>query len=265
LKQRILTGAIAGAAFLGLLAVGGNWFAALIVLMAIIGFDEYVRMNKLKDHRITWLVGMIALILLTLPWEMHRFTYELNEVGLIWGAAFVLMAATVLSKNKITIDMVSLLFLGVVYIGVGFHYMIMTRWIPEHGLFWTLLIFVSIWATDSGAYFVGSKFGKHLLWPVISPKKSVEGALGGILIAIVAALCFSLARPELLSPARAVLIGVVIAVSGQLGDLMQSAYKRVKGIKDTGTILPGHGGILDRVDSWLIVFPLVHWLALIPS
>src|SRR5206468_9953717 len=117
--------------------------------------------------------------------------------------------------------------------------MISTRWIEEGGLFWTLLVFVCIWTTDSGAYFTGSWLGKTPLWPTISPKKSMEGAVGGVVLSIVAAVVFALIRPELLSLLHAVCIGFLIAVVGQIGDLIQSAYKRVKGIKDTGTILPG--------------------------
>lgn len=148
---------------------------------------------------------------------------------------FLLLAITVLSKNKITIDHIAMMFLGMVYVGIGFHYMIETRLMEGDGLFWTLLIFLCIWASDSGAYFTGTWLGRTPLWPTISPKKSVEGSLGGVAIAVVVAIVFALVRPELLSIGHAVLMGAVIAIVGQLGDLMQSAYKRVKGIKDTGT------------------------------
>ncbi len=86
------------------------------------------------------------------------------------------------------------------------------------------------------------------------PNKSIEGSIGGIVLAVIVALAFAFFQPHLISLSRALQLGAVIAIVGQLGDLMQSAYKRVKGIKDTGTVLPGHGGVLDRVDSWLIVF-----------
>ncbi|MBP1991302.1 phosphatidate cytidylyltransferase [Paenibacillus eucommiae] len=263
MKQRIVTGLIAGIAFISFLALGGYWYSGLILLLSIIGYDEYLRMNGYKKYKLTSLVGLIALVLLVIPWETKDYSLNVDATAIIWITLFVLLSITVLSKNAITIDQVSVLFAGIVYIGLGFHYMISTR-IPEHGFFWTILVFVCIWSTDSGAYFVGSKLGKHKLWPQISPKKSVEGSIGGIVISILAALAFAWASPELLTYLDAVLLGVVIAVVGQLGDLIQSAYKRVKGIKDTGALLPGHGGVLDRVDSWLIVFPFIHWLGLIP-
>lgn len=258
MKQRVITGAIAGAVFLALLAWGGFAYAALIMVLAIIGYYEFVRMIGLKSFPLTALFGLIGTLLLSAPWSVFDML-PLPERGasVIWLVLFGLLAVTVFTKNRIPIDQAAQLFLGVVYLGFGFHYMIETR-LPEHGLFWTLFVFAGIWVTDSGAYFVGSKLGKHPLWPAISPKKSVEGAVGGVAAAVVTAIIFALLAPDRVSIVHALWLGIVIGVVGQLGDLMQSAYKRVKGIKDTGTILPGHGGVLDRVDSWLIVFPFLH-------
>ncbi|MNJ70851.1 Phosphatidate cytidylyltransferase [compost metagenome] len=122
----------------------------------------------------------------------------------------------------------------------------------------------AIWSSDAGAYFTGRRFGKNKLWPAISPNKTVEGAVGGIVLAVIAAVLFALFSGGLLSVGRALLLGASAAVVGQLGDLIQSAYKRVYGIKDSGKLLPGHGGILDRCDSWVVVFPFVHILMLLP-
>jgi phosphatidate cytidylyltransferase len=264
LKQRIVTGVIAGLVFITFIILGGYAYAGLILLLSIIGYNEYIRMNGYHKFKVTSWVGLIALLFLAIPWETGQFFLNVDSTAVIWLAMFLLFTITVTSKNSITIDQISVILFGAIYIGIGFHYMISTR-IPDNGLFWTVLIFVCIWAADSGAYFVGSKMGKHPLWPQISPKKSIEGAIGGVVVSILFALVFSLFVPELLSYGRAIILGLVIAVVGQLGDLMQSAYKRVKGIKDTGTLLPGHGGVLDRVDSWLIVFPFIHWLGLIPN
>lgn len=130
--------------------------------------------------------------------------------------------------------------------------------------FWTFLLLGSIWSSDAGAYFVGKLIGKNKLWPSISPNKTVEGALGGIAIAIVTSLVFAWASDGLLTWERAIFIGLAAAVVGQMGDLIQSAYKRIYNIKDSGNLLPGHGGILDRCDSWIVVFPFVHILMLLP-
>lgn len=263
MKQRIVTGVVAGLLFITLLILGGYWYAGLIVVLSIIGYREYIQMNGFAKYRFSSLIGLVALLLLTIPWEMLDISLPMNSTAIIWMAMFVLLFLTVASKNTITIDQVSVILLGAIYIGLGFYYMIATR-TPDHGLFWTILVFVCIWGTDSGAYFVGSKLGKHPLWPQISPKKSIEGAVGGIVISMVVALGFAWYAPELLSVGTALALGFVIAIVGQVGDLIQSAYKRVKGIKDTGTLLPGHGGVLDRMDSWLIVFPFIHWLGILP-
>jgi len=265
LKQRIITGVIAGAAFLGLLFLGGYGYAALILAMAAIGYYEYIRMFGLLKEKAAGILGLLLVLFLAVPWEMKAFGAwtDTHYDMALWIGAFVLLALTVISKNRFTIDQAAVVALGAIYIGFGFHFMISTRLLETGGLFFTLLAFVCVWASDAGAYFVGVKFGKTPLWPTISPKKSVEGSIGGVIIAMIAAVVFALIQPDLLSVPKALLVGFVIAVVGQFGDLIQSAYKRVKGIKDSGNILPGHGGILDRVDSWLIIFPVLSWLHLL--
>lgn len=265
LKQRIISGVIAGAGFILLLWLGDIWFAGAILLLAWLGFDEFLRMNGLRKHKWTAFLGHAGTAALVIPWDNFGLSSWFEAEQVIWVMLFVLLAITVTSKNQITIDQMAMFFIGMVYVGIGFHYMIETRLMDNNGLFWTLLIFICIWASDSGAYFVGSAIGKRPLWQTISPKKSIEGAVGGVVISILAALCFAYFRPDLVGYAEAVYIGAVTAVVGQLGDLMQSAYKRVKGIKDSGSLIPGHGGVLDRTDSWLIVFPFLHLLSFIPN
>lgn len=262
MKQRLVTGILGGAGFLALLVWGGYAYAALLLLLAVIGMFEYNRMNGMNPSGISAGVALIGMILLVFPWSDWT-DWTPNWEAIVWITLFALFAITVLSKNKIQLDQIALLFTGVVYIGTGFHYLLLTR-LSEQGLFWSLLICVCIVLTDSGAYFIGKWLGRTKLWPSISPNKTVEGSLGGIVVSIIAASCFSLYNPDLLSIGQAVWVGVVVAIVGQMGDLIQSAYKRVRNIKDTGSLLPGHGGVLDRFDSWLIVFPFVHLLAILP-
>lgn len=271
MRTRIITGVLAGAAFIGMLAIGGYAYAGLIALMALIGYDEFVRMNKLGRTQAAVLCGYAGLALFLVPAFKPGLTYEdyVTPERLIWFLLFILLGATVLTKNRTTVDQAAYLFLGAAYLGIGYRYMIETRLMGEHGLFWTLFVFLAIWASDAGAYFTGSLIGKAKLWtltklwPAISPNKTVEGALGGIVLAVIVTVSFHFASPELVGLGRAAALGVVIAVVGTLGDLIQSAYKRVKGVKDSGTLLPGHGGILDRTDSWLIVFPFLHLIGLL--
>lgn len=260
MKQRIITGAIAGAVFLLLLFLGGYWYSGMIFVLAMVAYSEYLRMNRLKIVKAGSLISFAGLFMMTFP-LIEPTLHQL--IVFIWITMFALFVMTVVSKNKMTIDAVATYLLGMIYIGFGFHFMAATGDLQD-GRFWALLIFVSIWATDSGAYFTGYTLGRKPLWPAISPKKTIEGSLGGIVFAVIAAVCFSLYAPDLLPLGKSVVLGLVIALVSQMGDLIQSAYKRVKGIKDTGTILPGHGGVLDRTDSWIIVFPFLHLLSLLP-
>lgn len=115
-----------------------------------------------------------------------------------------------------------------------------------------------IWATDSGAYFIGKATGKRKLWPEISPNKTVEGSLGGVVCALIVAILFGLFADMNATVLTLMAITVILSIFGQLGDLVQSAFKRHFNVKDSGNILPGHGGILDRFDSLLFVLPLLN-------
>jgi len=264
LKQRLITGVIAGAGFLTIVYVGGIWLTLLLAVIAMLGYYEYSKLENFKGYELIVIIGYAAIIYTVIPWDYYGWNFFPSPTDMIWLFMFVFMALPVIYKNKLTIDQVSFMFLGTVYLSFGFHYMVLTRLLDD-GLFWTILIFACIWAADSGAYFTGSAVGKHKLLPEISPKKTIEGAIGGVVISVAAALCFYGFKPELLPLSNAIILGVVIAIAGQLGDLIESAYKRIRNVKDSGSILPGHGGILDRCDSWLIVFPVVYILSLLPQ
>jgi len=263
MAQRLVTGITAGAFFVAMLLLGNWYYSLLLTLLAVLGYREYVKLNGLPPGRWDVLCGFAAAALLSMP-RMPFGWHVLPIANWMWLILFVLLAATVLSKNRIDLAQASLLFLGTVYIGLGFRFMSETRDLP-HGVFWALLTFFCIWASDAGAYFIGKAIGKTKLWPEISPNKTVEGAVGGLVIAVLVALIFCLIEPDWLSYGRAIGFALAAAVAGTLGDLIQSAYKRFRGVKDSGNLLPGHGGVLDRTDSWLIVFPLVHFLHLLPQ
>jgi phosphatidate cytidylyltransferase len=168
----------------------------------------------------------------------------------------LLLAYTVVTKNRFTFEDVSFSILSAIYVGIGFYFFIETR---QAGIVYVFYSLFLIWATDSGAYFVGKAMGKNKLWPEISPNKTVEGSLGGVICAVIVGVLFSLFSTTI--PASLVTmmgITVVLSVFGQIGDLVQSAFKRHFNVKDSGNILPGHGGILDRFDSLLFVLPLLH-------
>ncbi|CAM3937484.1 phosphatidate cytidylyltransferase [Paenibacillus alkaliterrae] len=263
MKQRIITGVIAGALFISIAIFGGWLYTGLLVLLAIIGFTEYVRMNGVAWSDPSSLLGYASVLLFVLPWAEWGIKMP-SDLTILWMLAFLLLAVTVITKNRTTLDGAALMLLGALYVGYGFVAMIEIRQMEQNGLFWTFLTFFCIWASDIGAYFFGRAFGKTKLWPSISPNKTIEGALGGVLLSLAVSAVFALTASELIEWPKALLIGLIAAVAGQFGDLIQSAYKRVRNIKDTGSLLPGHGGVLDRCDSWLIVFPLLWLTELLP-
>jgi phosphatidate cytidylyltransferase len=140
-----------------------------------------------------------------------------------------------------------------------FAYILLLRFIPGNdGLIYTLFTILVTWGNDTAAYFIGINFGKHKLSPRISPKKSVEGSLGGVLGGIVAAIIVAVVfHKAILSM---IVLGILVVIAGQFGDLIESIIKRNAGVKDSGTFMPGHGGVLDRFDSLLIAGPVVYYL-----
>src|SRR5690606_3824600 len=147
--------------------------------------------------------------------------------------------------------------LSVLYIGIGFFYFVQIR---EEGLVYLFYALFVVWVTDSGAYFVGRRFGKRKLWPEISPNKTVEGFFGGIISGLVVAILFILFSSIQIPFFQLIIVTIIISIFGQMGDLTESALKRHYGVKDSGNLFPGHGGILDRCDSWLFVLPLLHFM-----
>jgi len=258
LKERFIYGTLATAVFITLLLFGSYIFAGGILIMAIIGYVEFVRIYGLKLTFVAPWLGVLGLISIVVPWNDYDLHF-LNFETTLWLLLLLLMGLTVLTKNRIKLAELAPLFLGVVYIGFGFHYMIEVRAL---GLFWALLVFTTIWGSDIGAYLFGGWFGKRKLWPKISPNKTWEGAIGGVATSLVIAFVFVLIDSEQLSWSMAIQIGIVASVLGQIGDLIQSAYKRSAGVKDAGNLIPGHGGILDRCDSWIIVFPFIYYFIL---
>jgi phosphatidate cytidylyltransferase len=259
MKQRIITGVIAAILFVGFVLYGGWPFTIAVYILASIGLYELIRMKRLSLLSVPALLTLILLWIILVPSNALQ-TFELfwlSKVELTFVVVLLLLSYTVVSKNTFTFDDASFLLMSTIYVAMGFYYLNEARMEGLRYIFYALFI---IWATDSGAYFIGRSIGKRKLWPEISPNKTVEGSIGGILCAVVVALLYNIVQP--ISETIWSLIGITVVVSifGQIGDLVESAFKRHYGVKDSGTILPGHGGILDRFDSLLFVLPLLYFL-----
>lgn len=260
MKQRIITGAIALALFLPIVLLGGPVFTILVYIIAVVGLYEMLRMKGINLYSFAGFVSVLLLFVLLLPSsfadEILRYTGH-TKLEWVFVGVFLVLIYTVLVKNRFTFEDAAFVILGTLYVGIGFYYFIETR---NEGLAYVIFALLIVWTTDSGAYFTGRKIGKRKLWPEISPNKTVEGFVGGIIWALITAFIIQLISP--LTSSMLVLIGITIVASifGQLGDLVESAIKRHYDVKDSGNLLPGHGGILDRFDSILFVLPLLHFL-----
>lgn len=262
MKERLISAIIALVLFLPIVYFGGIPTIVLAYFMATVGLFELFRM---RQQSLLSGQGLIAIWLLWLFLLPERY-FELIQIGNIgklevaFISVLLFLTYTVIKKNTFTFDDAGFTLISVLYVGIGFYYFIATR---DAGLVYLFYVLFVVWGTDTGAYFVGRSIGKHKLWPVISPNKTIEGALGGIATALAVAILFALFSPIDVPLIKLLIITVILSVFGQIGDLAQSALKRHYGVKDAGTIMPGHGGILDRCDSWLFVLPLFYLLQII--
>ncbi|MBW8348901.1 phosphatidate cytidylyltransferase [Bacillus sp. IITD106] len=259
MKQRIITATILIAIFLPIAILGGIPFLFLAYIMASIGLYELFQMRK---HSIFSFHGLIAVLLLWVFLLPNQYFEAINITGLskielAFAAVLLFLSYTVMVKNHFTFDDVGFILLSVLYIGIGFFYFVQIR---EEGLVYLFYALFVVWVTDSGAYFVGRRFGKRKLWPEISPNKTVEGFFGGIISGLVVAILFILFSSIQIPFFQLIIVTIIISIFGQMGDLAESALKRHYGVKDSGNLFPGHGGILDRCDSWLFVLPLLHFM-----
>ncbi|MFC3040328.1 phosphatidate cytidylyltransferase [Virgibacillus xinjiangensis] len=258
MKQRTITAFVAILILLPFVIYGGWPFVAFVYILATIGLAELMKMHEIELTSLPVVLAAGLLWLILYPqWSGSAW---MSQTEIIMLFVLLLLSYTVLVKNKFTFDDTGFILLSVLYVGTGFLYLIKTQ---DAGLDYLLFALFIIWATDTGAYLFGKKFGKKKLWPQISPNKTVEGALGGVLLACFIAAIFQLVHP--FSFPMMVVIGATVLASifGQIGDLVESAFKRHYGVKDSGKLLPGHGGILDRFDSLLFVLPLLHFIGFI--
>lgn len=251
MKQRILTAIIAIVILVPIILYGKLPFLIFSFAFAVITLFEFARMIS-KEHKWFYFYIAIPFVFAIMMMDMPYFAlsaYVTFETIVIL-AMIIILSLVVLSKNRFTFEKAGTLLLVILFTGIAYQALINARF---EGLNYILFILFIIWATDSGAYFVGRSLGKRKLWPEISPNKTVGGAVGGIFMALVVGVILQVLHP--FPHAFIVIVGVVflITIFGQIGDLVASAIKRFYQVKDSGTIFPGHGGVLDRLDSLLFV------------
>jgi phosphatidate cytidylyltransferase len=243
-----------------LLILKGSYFlfACFILVLSLLGLAEFYRM-ALPERKLEGSVASLAGVALPLALVFPGYLPFMGAVTscVILAALLFLFRFT---DIKTAAGESALLLLGILYVPLLLGHLLLLRGLP-HGIQWVFLLLVIVMAGDSGAYYVGCNFGRRKLYPAVSPNKSVEGALGGVAGSLAGAF---IARgtffPEL-TVVDAVLTAILLGILGQLGDLFESLLKRSFGVKDSGTIVPGHGGILDRLDSILFAAPVAYYYA----
>ncbi|KRL64021.1 phosphatidate cytidylyltransferase [Lactobacillus psittaci] len=263
MKQRTITAVIALILFIPIVVAGGYWIDWLVALLAAVAIAEVFLMKKQILFSIDFILALLATITWNVPASFFDILFpqkNITRAGVYFACVMLLLTWTVLSKNKTNFDDVGVYTLASLYIGSGFHYLSAIRNINHTSILGLALlgyVFAIVWSTDIGAYLVGKQFGKHKLWPVISPNKTWEGSIGAVVCALVISAIYVSLVPHLHGHLELIFASIFFSIVGQMGDLVESAYKRYYGVKDSGKILPGHGGILDRFDSMLFVLPVV--------
>jgi phosphatidate cytidylyltransferase len=265
LLPRVLVGAV-GIPLLAFAAIrGGLILLGLVDLLIILGLWEFYRLLAARGVRPHPALGIAAGLLLS--WQIY-FGWDIGVRALLTAAVLAVMIAAIFRRDgRGAIANTAGTLLGVLYVGLLSGYLLLLRDLPARmggppgdGGWILLSVFIITWACDTGAYGVGLLLGRHPLMPRISPKKSIEGALGGLFWGLLAAVLLGrLFFTELLALRDFIIIALIAGLIGPLGDLAESLLKRDAQTKDTSGILPGHGGVLDRFDSLLFIVPAVYW------
>jgi len=268
LKHRLLVGGIGGALAIFILCLGAEIVSAVLGIISLIGLSEmYNATGMLKRQNKLCLFSYLyffatCIILAFVP----DSAVALSLMVFIYGAA--LLIYTVFNHETCDFSTVCELFFQTAYVAVLFGYIILVRKLPL-GRFLVWIIFITAWLSDTIAFAVGKNFGKNKLIPEISPKKTVEGALGGLAGSVLFNLIFgivcSVGFRINVNYFALLCLSLIAGAMSQLGDLVASCIKREHGIKDYSNLLPGHGGILDRFDSVLFVAPTVYYFVVIFS
>lgn len=256
-KTRLLSGIVLVAVALLTIISGGYVLFFTLLGISLIGMQELYKVMKVREDHFNALEiagyfgAVIYYVLMSLDFEKY------GMMGVIISF-MMFMFVYVFTYPKFKADQVMPAFFGVVYVAVMLSFIYLTRNLPD-GKFLVWLIFLCSWGCDTCAYCVGMLIGKHKMAPVLSPKKSIEGAVGGVVGAALLGVIYAAATQGKM--AEYALICGVGALISMVGDLAASAIKRNQNIKDYGKLIPGHGGILDRFDSVIITAPVIYYLA----
>jgi phosphatidate cytidylyltransferase len=271
LPQRVLSSLAAFAVVVFLLWAGWGSMTVLLAFVVTLGLHEFRAMarkaNLAIGGRSAYVFGILMLIA-SEPWMREGFWFVPAGVPwreiVIWAYLTWVMVVEVVRPSERPLERIMTSLLGMLYIPFLMSFALLIRYYPDNKIgFWYLIIAaVGAFASDTGAYFVGGWIGKRKLAPEISPSKTLEGALGGLIFSAMIVFLLQEAVRSFIPGVRVIeiwMFAILVASAAQLGDLAESVIKRSLGAKDSGTFLPGHGGMLDRLDSLLFALPVAYY------
>ena len=267
--KKFLTRTASGAVLLLILSsafiVGNYYLWGLFVLISFVGMQEVFNATKTDDKtdllKYIAFVGMLAYYATILLFAQNLFA---NLIFVIILTLLIMMCVCVFDYPKYKLYDISRSLFTFCYVGIMLSFVYLTRQ-SEMGIYLVWLIIISSWGCDTCAYLVGCTIGKHRLAPVLSPKKSIEGSVGGSLGAMGLGALFGLYLSNYAGVGseyvwKFAIISFAASICSQIGDLMASAIKREFGVKDYGKFIPGHGGVMDRFDSVIVTAPIIYFL-----
>ncbi len=257
LTQRIISALVGIPLVVIAVWFGGIPLILLTGLIIVLGLREMTEMlAKLGLKPSLWLAVAGGLIM-TAGSFLYKEGYPGPTITII---LFMHLLATVALYPRYSLLDSAGTMMGTMYVGL-LNYFYLLRMLPD-GWIWLIFTLTATWATDTMAYFIGMAFGRRRIAPALSPKKTLEGAVGGFAGSILVAAAFSFIY-SFLPLSKVLLLGLTLGAAAQVGDLLESAFKRQAGVKDSSDLIPGHGGILDRIDSTLFTAPLVYYFVLL--
>ncbi len=260
LTKRVLVSVVAIPIILAACYFGNIYFFLFAAIIAVVSYYEFSRFVKNKEIYINLWVGIIFILILLI----NEFFHYLDFYYLLLMLIVVLTLIELFRNLGSAIINIGTTLLGILYIGFFANALIGIRefypridYLYERGGLLIISILATIWICDSAAFFGGISLGKHKLFPRVSPKKSWEGAIFGFVFAVLTMLLAKVIILDFLSWLSVIILGIIVGTFGQIGDLIESLFKRDAGVKDSSALIPGHGGIFDRFDSLLYTAPII--------
>lgn len=258
--KRWITGLTAVPFLVYIIVKGGVVFSVFIAVVAVLGLWEYCRVVFSHSRETVKWPGLVVsfLALLMIMWAAYRHDMQLMLHSLMLHLILTACVSVIyFQRDRFIFESAKKQIMGVLYVPLLLSYLILIRG-GEHGAVWIFFVLSVVFGGDIGALYVGTFFGRHPLHPAVSPQKTIEGSLGGIAANLVLGSAFKLIFLNELSWPVSLLFFIALGIAGQAGDLFESGLKRIANVKDSGGILPGHGGILDRADAVMFAAPVAY-------